>query len=117
MKILSFGPGVSHHVTHIGSDFTMSRLIHNHDLHVACMRLEPGGSVGYHPTATYQLFAVVEGAGWVRAGDADRVSLTVGEAAFWDPGEGHEAGTETGMTAIVVEGDVLGDETAGRGAP
>jgi quercetin dioxygenase-like cupin family protein len=72
------------------------------------MYLGPGGLVGYHPTATYQLFAVIEGDGWVRGEGAERVPIRAGQAAFWQPGERHEAGTDVGMTAIVVETEALG---------
>lgn len=63
--------------------------------------------MGYHPAGTYQLFAVVDGDGWVRA-EGDRVAIRAGEAAFWEPGEEHGAGTDTGMVAIIVESDALG---------
>lgn len=33
--------------------------------------------------------------------------IAAGEAALWQPGEEHAAGTESGMTAIVVESEVL----------
>jgi hypothetical protein len=31
----------------------------------------------------------------------------VDQAAFWEPGEEHESGSETGMVALVIEGDSL----------
>ncbi|WP_245752285.1 cupin domain-containing protein [Planifilum fulgidum] len=54
-----------------------------------------------------QLFLVVSGSGRVRGEASDRVPIRAGEAVFWEAGEGHESGTETGMTAIVIEGSVL----------
>jgi quercetin dioxygenase-like cupin family protein len=79
------------------------------------MYLGPGGLVGYHPAGTYQLFTVIEGDGWVRADGSERVPIGAGQAAFWQPGEGHEAGTDAGMTAIVVETDALGGDPAAIG--
>jgi quercetin dioxygenase-like cupin family protein len=70
------------------------------------MRLGPGGVVGYHRAASHQLFAV-EGEGWVRGAGPDRIPIQAGQAALWESGEEHEAGTDTGMVAIVVEGDAL----------
>jgi quercetin dioxygenase-like cupin family protein len=108
MRTFSFGPEASRHVERHGSDFRLSRLVHTVGIHVACMYLGPGGLVGYHPAATYQLFAVIEGDGWVRGEGAERVPIRAGQAAFWEPGEHHEAGTDAGMTAIVIETDALG---------
>jgi quercetin dioxygenase-like cupin family protein len=85
----------------------MSRLVHTEALHVGCMRLGPGGLVGYHRASTHQLFAVVEGAGWVRGAGVERVPISAGQAVYWEAGEEHEAGTDTGMVAIVVESDML----------
>lgn len=115
MRTFSFGSEFGRHITRFGSDFTMSRLVHTEHLHVGCTRLDPGGCVGYHPAAAYQLFAVVEGSGWVRAGGGERVPIAAGDAAYWEPGEGHEAGTETGMVAIVVEGDALRGDSGALG--
>jgi mannose-6-phosphate isomerase-like protein (cupin superfamily) len=105
MKTLNFGPAVGRHIDRHGSDFVMSRLIHTETLHIGCMRLEAGGLVGHHQAVTHQLFAVVEGEGWVHGEDGERVPIRAGQAALWAPGEYHGAGTESGMVAIVVEGD------------
>jgi hypothetical protein len=71
--------------------------------------------VGYHAAATYQLFAVIKGDGWVRGDGAERVPIRASQAAFWQPGERHEAGTGAGMTAIVVETEALGGDSAAIG--
>jgi quercetin dioxygenase-like cupin family protein len=107
MKTFDFGPEVGRHVDRYGSDFIMSRLIHTEALHVGCMRLGAGGIVGHHQAVTHQLFAVVDGEGWVQGEDGERVQIRAGQAALWAPGEDHAAGTETGMVAIVVEGDAV----------
>ena len=54
-----------------------------------------------------QLFAVVEGSGWVRAG-GEEAPVEAGRAVLWEAGEGHEsrAGAD-GMTMIVLEADHL----------
>jgi quercetin dioxygenase-like cupin family protein len=110
MRTFGFGPELGRRIDRYGSDFVISRLAHPAGVHVGCMHLGPGGLIGYHPAATYQLFAVIAGEGWVRGEGPDRVPIGAGQAAFWEPGEHHEAGTDTGMTAIVVEGDVLGGD-------
>lgn len=103
MKIRAFGPETGKHIDLFGSNFHMSQLVQSAGIHVGCMYIEPGGLVGYHPATTNQLFAVVAGSGWVQGTEAERIPITSGEAAVWEPGEYHAAGTDTGMTAIVVE--------------
>jgi quercetin dioxygenase-like cupin family protein len=107
VRTFGFGPDVAQHIDRFGSDFLISRLVHSERLHVGCMRLGPGGLVGYHQASTQQVFAVVEGEGWVRGASSERVPIEAGHATFWERGEYHEAGTDRGMVAIVVEGDDL----------
>lgn len=106
MKIVDFAPGLGRQIEDYGSDFRMSRLIQTDAIHVGCMYLKAGGLVGYHRASAHQLFVVTQGDGWVREGSARR-SLRAGQAAFWSAGEFHEAGTDTGMMVIVIEGEVL----------
>jgi quercetin dioxygenase-like cupin family protein len=108
--MFSFGPEAGRQVDRHGSAFRLSRLAHAEGIHVGCLYLGPGGLVGYHPAATYQLLAVIEGDGWLRGEGAARVPIRAGQAAFWEPGEDHEAGTDVGMTAMVVETDTLGGD-------
>ena len=115
MRTFSFGPEAGRHVDRYGSDFRLSRLAHAEGIHVGCLYLGPGALVGYHPAATYQLFAVIEGDGWVRADGSERIPIRAGRAALWRPGERHEAGTDVGMTAIVVETEALGGDPAAIG--
>lgn len=75
--------------------------------HVVVIDVEPGGVVGRHPAAVPQLFAVVQGVGWVSGGDGEREPIRAGEAVAWEPGEEHESGSDKGMTVLVVEADSL----------
>lgn len=74
---------------------------------VVAMWLAPGGSVGRHPASGGQLFLVIQGEGWVEGGDGARHTLRKGQAAWWDDGETHSSGSETGMAALVIEGAAL----------
>jgi quercetin dioxygenase-like cupin family protein len=74
---------------------------------LSLLELEAGGVVGMHEAACSQLFLVVAGSGWARAGDGERIALAQGEAAFWETDELHESGSEDGLTAIVVEAESL----------
>ena len=67
------------------------------------IEIAPGGVVGRHPAVVAQLFVVVRGSGWVSGGDGEREPIMVGEAVLWEQGEEHESGSDSGMTAFVVE--------------
>lgn len=88
------------------------------DSTVTCLYFQPGGLINAHPAGipadriddpdmhgVNQLFLVVQGAGWVRSGDGERVPVNAGQAAFWRAREWHESGSDEGMTVIVIEGD------------
>jgi quercetin dioxygenase-like cupin family protein len=71
--------------------------------HVYCVRIEAGGSIGEHIAGFGQLFLVVEGAGWAPGADGVRHLLRAGQGACFERGERHAKGSETGMTAIMVQ--------------
>lgn len=105
MKMIRFGPERSRQVDLYGSRFEMTPV---HAVpgafFVGAMYIPAGGLVGYHPATSPQLFMVVQGSGWVRAGDdGERQPVTAGDAAFWEEGEMHEAGSDEGMQVIVLE--------------
>ncbi|GIG70294.1 cupin domain-containing protein [Phytomonospora endophytica] len=69
-----------------------------------CLAVAPGGVIGTHPAASHQVLLIVSGSGWVAGTDGARVPVTAGQAAYWAPGEVHTTGTDTGLTAIALEG-------------
>lgn len=90
---------------------TISRILQTPGpVHIGCIHLGAGGVVGYHPAVVPQLFLVVSGEGWVCGEEGERVLISAGQAAFWTAGEGHESGTETGMAALIIEGEGLEPE-------
>ncbi len=70
---------------------------------VSLISLGASGVVGRHPAVVDQLFCVVDGQGWVSGADGSRVPVRAGQAVHWAAGEVHESGSESGMTALVVE--------------
>ncbi len=110
MRLYSFGATHGRPITEFGSVYvTINGIVYvlEGDVQVGCMRLAPGGRVGAHQATTRQLFLVMSGEGWVRGPESERTPIAVGQAAFWEPGEEHESGSETGMVALVIEGDTL----------
>lgn len=73
------------------------------EAHAYCVYIEPGGSIGEHPTGFAQLFLIVHGSGWVAGADGTRVQLACGQGAFLERGELHAKGSEDGMTAIMIQ--------------
>lgn len=73
------------------------------EAHVYCVRFEPGGEIGQHPTGFGQLFLVVAGTGWVSGHDGARVELAAGQGAYFPRGELHAKGSDMGMTAIMIQ--------------
>jgi quercetin dioxygenase-like cupin family protein len=69
-----------------------------------CLAVAPGGVIGTHPAGSHQVLLIVAGAGWVAGTDGVRVPVTAGQAAYWTPGEVHTTGSDTGLTAIALEG-------------
>jgi quercetin dioxygenase-like cupin family protein len=96
--------GVSHRVDPKTSKVVVSPVFASENASkFACFHVGAGGFIPRHPATGPQLFAIVEGTGWVSGDDGERVPVKAGQAAFWEPGEMHESGTDTGMKAIVVE--------------
>lgn len=73
-------------------------------VHLTCLTIAAGGTIGTHPAVVRQLFLVVAGDGWVAGPDGEHVPVTAGTAVLWEPGEDHTSGSEKGMTALAVEG-------------
>lgn len=53
---------------------------------------------------------MTQGQGWVRDETSERIAIVPGHAVFWEKGEWHESGTNTGMMAIIIESDLLDPE-------
>jgi quercetin dioxygenase-like cupin family protein len=73
------------------------------EAHVYCVRFGPGGKIGEHPTGFCQLFLVIEGEGWAAGADGRRAALRAGQGVFFERGELHSKGSETGMVAVMVQ--------------
>jgi len=76
-------------------------------VHLTWIRIDAGGVLGNHQAVTNQLFIVVSGDGWIQVQGSSRVNVTAGQGAFWQAGEWHESGTDSGLMALVVESDAL----------
>ena len=107
MKIFRFDSGVGGSVDlYNSSGFIISKVVHLiEEAVINCAYLGAYGVIGYHQAILPQLFLVVQGEGWVHGEESDRTRIRAYQAAYWEKGEWHESGTETGMTAIIIEGE------------
>jgi GrpB-like predicted nucleotidyltransferase (UPF0157 family)/quercetin dioxygenase-like cupin family protein len=105
VQLFRFDEEVSVPVAHGGSKFRLNRLIGpGSAVAVQVVYLPVNGLIAPHVTRSQQLLAVVAGRGWVSGKDGGRRDVKAGVAAFWEAGEDHAAGSESGLTAISIEG-------------
>lgn len=109
MKIVAVGPAQQKRITGYDATnaFSLVAASGSGRAHVHTLHFEPGGVIGRHPAGPAQLFIVVEGAGWVEGGDGVRAPITVGQAAYIAAGESHAKGSESGMSAVMVQVETL----------
>ncbi len=77
--------------------------IGNGDVHMHLVRFEAGGEIGEHPTGFAQLLLVIEGSGWAAGSDGRKVDLESGEGVIFDRDEMHSKGSDSGMTALMIQ--------------
>ncbi|QDP99073.1 cupin domain-containing protein [Lysinibacillus fusiformis] len=70
---------------------------------IGLIYIEPGGVVGLHEAPVPQLFVVIQGEGWVSGDDSKKVALKHGEGVLWQTGQAHASGSDTGLTALVIQ--------------
>ena len=73
------------------------------EAHAYVLYFEHGGVIGPHEAGFGQLLVALCGDGWVAGADGVRMRLAQGEAAHIARGEIHSKGSETGMTALMVQ--------------
>ena len=73
------------------------------DAHIYTLCFEPGGRIGPHVAGFGQMLVPLSGRGWVAGADGERVFLGPGQAACWSRGELHSKGSDTGMTALMIQ--------------
>src|SRR5262245_27199101 len=73
------------------------------EAHAYLLSFAPGGEIGPHEAGFGQLLVALSGSGWVAGADGARRGLGEGEAAFIERGETHAKGSETGLTALMIQ--------------
>jgi GrpB-like predicted nucleotidyltransferase (UPF0157 family) len=105
VRVVRFDDEVAVPISEFGSRFRIGPLTGNDTRGgVQMMHLPPGGLIGRHVTPVRQLLGIVSGSGWAEGDDGIRRELRSGYGVVWERGEEHAAGTDTGFTAVCVQG-------------
>lgn len=107
MLLLKLGAGQSISNYNSFSSFYSKIIKTKEPTNVGFIEIEQGGIVGYQKAPVPQFFIVVKGKGWIKGEDKTRISLKSGEGVFWEKGEGHTSGSDTGLTALVLQSENL----------
>ena len=103
-RLLRFDRTVARAVENYGAQLAAS--VHlgsgSGESHAYVVHFDAGGEIGEHETGFGQLFVVVDGSGWVLCG-SDRYEVESGEAVFIPRGVVHAKGSESGMTAVMIQ--------------
>lgn len=112
VKILRFGRGVAAAFTQFGSEGALVSTVARTEgrVLVSALHLDGGGGLGRHQAVVNRLMLVVAGQGWVAGGDGEHQAIEPGRAAYWEAGEEHECGTDTGLIGVIVESKDLSTE-------
>jgi hypothetical protein len=106
VRILDRSAGVGRSISEHGSRFVLVPLMRPADAaRTVLLHLSVGDEIGAHEAGQRQLLVVLRGSGWVSGGDGARVAIVEDQAAVFEPGELHAAGTEVGMVAVSIEGE------------
>ena len=73
------------------------------EAHAYHLAFEPNGEIGPHPTGFAQLLIPLTGEGWVADGSGQRHPINPRRFAWFDKGEMHSKGSNTGMTALMLQ--------------
>lgn len=105
MKIFQIESGNMYEIREHGSAnvFLSSVVDIDRSATIRWMHFDPRGSIGGHNLTSPQIFLVVEGEGWVKSNHPEPIPVRIGDGVFWDTGEWHEAGSESGMAVIFIE--------------
>lgn len=112
MKLFRFDSEAGRSLTAFGShNVILSRILRTTEgVQIGCMHVRPNGVLALYQAVGTQLFLGVQGEGWVRGKEPTRTPIHADQAVYWERGEWHETGTESGLMSIVVEGAELEPE-------
>lgn len=105
MKIIPRENGSERNVTEFESHGAHAAALAsgNGETHVYRLRFDAGGEIGRHMAGFDQIFVVLEGEGWAEGEDGERRRIGPGDIVRFHRGETHAKGSESGMTALMIQ--------------
>jgi len=73
------------------------------EAHVYMLHFDADGVIGRHEAGFGQLLIVLSGTGWVSGDDGNRSQVNAGDVVYFERGEQHAKGSDTGMQALMVQ--------------
>lgn len=107
MRIFRFDPVVDGADDQFGGvKAIISRIVSLDDrTAINAVYIHPNESIRQQQVMLQRLFLLVEGKGWIKNESDKKYALQEGQAVFLEKAELHEAGTESGVTAVIIEGE------------
>jgi len=106
VRIVRFDEEVSIPVDSFGSRFRFGPLASvGSSAQVSVLHLPPEGSARRQDEGAQQLLVVLAGSGWVSGRDGRRRPIEAGYGALFEAGEPHEVASQSGLSAVCVEGE------------
>lgn len=104
MKIYRFDPEIGKEDGQHGSVKAIISAVIQLDerTEINAVYIHPNERIRVQQAMSQQLFLLVDGRGWVKNEAGKKVSVTQGQAVFWEENELPESGTESGMTAVII---------------
>jgi quercetin dioxygenase-like cupin family protein len=98
-------------------DASSTRLVDGSgEAHAYMLQFDAGGMIGRHEAGFGQLLIVLTGTGWVSGADGNRAEVDAGDVVYFERGEQHAKGSDTGMKALMVQVRDLSRSSSTTGA-
>jgi hypothetical protein len=111
MQIIELGPARGYALIGDGNVGARGVAVSRSDdagaLDVEITHLAAGGRLGRHEAIVPQILLIVAGDGWVAGPDGVRVHVRAGRGVHVEAGEPFEAGSDSGLTAVVLTAEHL----------
>jgi GrpB-like predicted nucleotidyltransferase (UPF0157 family) len=106
MEVIRFDRETAIEAAPPGSDAWIAPLTRSDDSTVSILHVVEGGRLLLPSCDAERVLAVVGGSGWARDASGKKVAVPSHYGAFWRAGEGLDAGSDVGMTAVLLEGSL-----------
>jgi len=109
MKIFRFDPKIDQDNQQLGRVKAIIALVLQMDnsAKINAIYLHPNERISHQQALPQQMLLAIDGEGWMRSGTDELFPVQAGQAVFWEANEIQESGTETGITAVIIEAEKI----------